>query len=113
MNLPNDGRLLRIYIGEADRFQGKPLYEAIVLKAREMHIAGATVLRGVMGFGPTSRLHTAKLLAISEDLPLVIEIIDQKDRIDMLMPIIEKMVPRGLVTMESVQVLHYRAHDGQ
>jgi PII-like signaling protein len=111
MKVPQDGYLLRVFIGEADRWQGKPLYEAIVLKARELHMAGATVLRGPMGFGANSRLHTAKILRLSEDLPMVIEIVDGKDKIDELMPHIDEMVQEGLVTLERVQVIKYRGGD--
>ena len=110
MKIPQDGYLLRIFVGESDRWHGKPLYEAIVLKARELHLAGATVLRGPMGFGATSRLHSAKLLRLSEDLPIVIEIVDGKDKIDELMPHIDEMVQEGLVTLERVQVIKYRAN---
>ena len=110
MKIPQDGYLLRIFVGESDRWHGKPLYEAIVLKARELHLAGATVLRGPMGFGATSRLHSAKLLRLSEDLPIVIEIVDGKDKIDELMPYIDEMVQEGLVTLERVQVIKYRAN---
>ena len=108
MKIPEDGYLLRIFIGEADHWHGKPLYEAIVLKARELHMAGATVLRGPMGFGAHSRMHTAKILRLSEDLPLIIEIVDGKDKIDELMPHIDAMVDEGLVTLEPVQVIKYR-----
>ncbi len=110
MKIPEDGFLLRIYIGEGDRWQGKPLYEAIVMTARQLHLAGATVLRGPMGFGAHSRLHTAKVLRLSEDLPLVIEIVDAKEKIDELMPHIDEMVQEGLVTLEHVQVIKYRAN---
>ncbi len=110
MKIPEDGYLLRVFIGEADRWHGKPLYEAIVLKARELHLAGATVLRGPMGFGANSRLHTTKVLRLSEDLPLVIEIVDAKEKIDELMPHIDEMVQEGLVTLERVQVIKYRAN---
>ena len=109
MKIPNDGYLLRIFIGESDKWRGKPLYEAIVLKARELHLAGATVLRGPMGFGAHSRLHTAKIMRLSEDLPIVIEIVDAKEKIDDLMPHIDQMVQEGLVTLERVQVIKYRA----
>jgi PII-like signaling protein len=108
MQLPEEAVLLRIYIGEADRWQHKPLYEAIVLKAREMHLGGATVLRGPMGFGRTSRLHTAKILNLSTDLPLVIEIVDSEAKIAEFLPVIDEMITGGLVTMEKVKVLHYR-----
>lgn len=107
MKLPTDATLLRIFIGEADRYQGKPLYEAIVLKARECALAGATVLRGPMGFGASSHLHTAKILRLSEDLPLVIEIVDSEPRIQQFLPELDRMLGSGLVTMEKVKVWKY------
>lgn len=107
MQIPKQALLLRIFIGEDDKFGGSPLYEAIVLKAREMHLAGATVLRGPMGFGASSRLHTAKILRLSEDLPLVIEIVDSEEKIDDFLPVLDKMMISGLVTLEKVQVLQY------
>lgn len=107
MQIPRNAVLLRIFLGEDDRHDHKPLYEAIVLKAREMHLAGATVLRGPMGFGPSSRLHTAKILRLSEDLPLVIEIVDSEEKINQFLPIVDAMMQGGLITMEKVQVLHY------
>jgi uncharacterized protein len=110
MRIPTDGYLLRIFIGESDKWHGRPLYETIVLKARELHLAGATVLRGPMGFGAHSRLHTAKIMRLSEDLPMVIEIVDSKEKIDELMPYIDEMVQEGLVTLERVQVIRYRAN---
>ena len=110
MKIPEDGCLLRVFMGESDAWHGRPLYEAIVLKARELHLAGATVLRGPMGFGANSRLHTTKILRLSEDLPMVIEIVDGKDKIDQLMPHIDEMVQEGLVTLERVQVIKYRAN---
>ncbi|HEY3394451.1 MAG TPA: DUF190 domain-containing protein [Lacipirellulaceae bacterium] len=110
MRIPQDGYLLRVFIGESDHWQGKPLYEAIVLKARELHLAGATVLRGPMGFGANSRLHTTKILRLSEDLPMIVEIVDGKEKIDELMPHIDEMVQEGLVTLERVQVIKYRAN---
>jgi PII-like signaling protein len=103
----SDAVLLRIFIGESDRFEGKPLYEALVLKAREMHMAGATVLRGPMGFGHSSRLHTAKILRLSEDLPLVIEIVDAEEKIGTFLPVIDGMMSHGLVTTEKVKVCRY------
>ena len=109
MKIPENGFLLRIFLGEADSWHGKPLYEAIVLKARELHLAGATVLRGPMGFGANSRLHTAKFLRLSEDLPIVIEIVDSKEKIDTLLPHIDEMLQDGLVTLEKVKVIKYRA----
>ena len=108
MTIPQDGCLLRIFIGESDKWKGQPLYEAIVLKARELHIAGATVLRGPMGYGANSRLHTLKVLRLSEDLPMVIEIVDSREKIDELLPHIDEMVQEGLVTLEKVQVIKYR-----
>ena len=109
MNLPHEAVLLRIFIGESDRWEHKPLYESIVLKAREMHLAGATVLRGAMGFGKSSRLHTAKILRLSMDLPLVIEIVDAEEKIEKFLPILDQMLTGGLVTMEKVKVIDYRA----
>ena len=108
MQIPHDAVLLRIFIGESDRWEHKPLYEAIVLRARELHLAGATVLRGPMGFGKSSRLHTAKILRLSMDLPLVIEIVDSDERIQAFLPELDKMMGGGLVTLEKVKVLDYR-----
>jgi uncharacterized protein len=107
MQIPRQAVLLRIFVGEDDRDDGHPLYESIVLKAREMHLAGATVLRGGMGFGHSSRLHTTKILRLSEDLPLVIEIVDGEDKINAFLPVLEKIMTSGLVTLEKVQVLQY------
>lgn len=109
MEIPRDAVLLRVFIGESDRWHHRPLHEAIVLKAREMHLAGATVLRGLMGFGKASRLHTAKILRLSMDLPLVIEIVDSEEKINAFLPILDEMVGGGLVTLEKVKVLHYRS----
>jgi len=108
MNLPTDSVLLRIFIGEADRHEGHPLHEAIVLKARELHLAGATVLRGAIGFGKSSRLHTSKILRLSADLPLMIEIVDSEEKIQAFLPMLDAMMGGGLVTLEKVRVLHYR-----
>src|SRR5216110_1705300 len=108
MKIPESGKLLRIFIGESDRWHHQPLYEAIVLKARELHLAGATVLRGPMGFGKSSRLHTAKILRLSMDLPLVIEIVDGEERINAFLPDLDKMIAGGLVTVEKVRVIEYR-----
>ena len=109
MPLTRDAMLLRIFIGEDDKLGGKPLYEVIVLKAREMHLAGATVLRGPMGFGASSRLHTTKILRLSEDLPLVIEMVDSEEKIGDFLPALDKMMSggSGLITLEKVQVLQY------
>lgn len=111
MQIPKQAVLLRIFLGENDTFGDRPLYEAIVLKAREMHLAGATVLRGPMGYGMSSRLHTAKILRLSEDLPLVIEIVDSEDSINGFLPKLEEMIASGLVTLEKVQVLQYGKPD--
>ncbi|MDQ0326713.1 PII-like signaling protein [Rhodopseudomonas julia] len=105
-----DARLLRLFIGESDEHEGRPLYEAIVLKAREMGLAGATVLRGPMGFGRSSRLHTSKILRLSEDLPLIIEIVDTAERIESFVRAAEPMLGSGLVTLEKVEVVRY-GHD--
>jgi PII-like signaling protein len=107
MQMPKNAILLRIFMGESDRCGHQPLYEAIVLKAREVHLGGATVLRGPMGFGHSSRLHTAKILRLSDDLPLVVEIVDSEDRINAFLPILDGMMSSGLVTIEKVQVLQY------
>lgn len=109
MQIPKQAVLLRVFIGENDECAGRPLYEGIVLKAREMHLAGATVLRGPMGFGASSRLHTTKILRLSEDLPLVIEIVDAEDKINAFLPTLDAMMSSGLVTLEKVQVLQYGA----
>ena len=109
MQIPHEAVLLRIFIGESDRWEHKPLYEAIVLKAREAHLAGATVLRGPMGFGKSSRLHTAKILRLSMDLPMVIEIIDSEEKVQAFLPALDAMMGGGLLTMETVKVIDYRA----
>ena len=109
MQIPHEAVLLRIFIGESDRYEHHPLYEAIVLKARELHLAGATVLRGPMGFGKSSRLHTAKILRLSMDLPLVIEIVDGEEKIQSFLPVLDKMMGGGLLTLEKVRVIEYRA----
>jgi PII-like signaling protein len=107
MGLPENAVLLRIFLGENDKHEGKPLYEAIILKARELHLAGATVLRGPMGYGHASRIHTAKILRLSDDLPLVIEIVDGEEAIKGFLPHLDRMMSGGMVTLEKVQVLHY------
>lgn len=107
MQIPRDAILLRMFFGEDDKFERLPLYEAIVLKAREMHLGGATVLRGPMGYGHSSRLHTAKILRLSEDLPVVVEIVDSEAKINEFLPVLDKMITSGLVTLEKVQVLQY------
>ena len=107
MMIPRNAMLLRIFVGETDRWNHQPLYEAIVMKARAMHVAGATVLRGPMGFGHSSRLHTAKILRLSGDLPLVIEIVDSEEKIQAFLPALEPMISSGLVTTEKVQVIQY------
>jgi PII-like signaling protein len=107
MQIPKQAQLLRIFIGEGARLDGKPLYEAIVLKARELHLAGATVLRGGLGYGHSSHLQTAKILRLSDDLPLVIEIVDSEEKITAFLPILDGMMDSGLITLENVQVLQY------
>ncbi len=108
MKLPEQAVMLRVFIGESDRHGGKPLYEQIVLKARELNLAGATVTRGILGFGADSRLHSAKLLDLSEDLPIVIEIVDTQENIDRILPFIDETVVEGLVTLEKMRVIKYR-----
>jgi PII-like signaling protein len=107
MQVPKDAVSLRIFLGENDKHQGKPLYEAIVLAARTAQLAGATVLRGPMGFGHSSRLHTAKILRLSEDLPLLIEIVDSEEKVNAFLPTLDAMMGSGLVTLEKVKVLRY------
>jgi PII-like signaling protein len=107
MQMPKDAMLLRIFCGEDDKFEQQPLYEAIVLKAREMHLGGATVLRGPMGYGHSSRLHTAKIMRLSFDLPVVIEIVDTEANINRFLPELDRMMSSGLITLEKVQVLQY------
>lgn len=108
MKLEGEGTLLRIYVGESDRWQGKPLYEAIVLAARDHRLAGATVLRGPMGYGASSHIHTSKIVRLSEDLPIVIEIVDTEEEIHEFLPVLDAMVTEGLITLEKVQILRYR-----
>ena len=111
MQIPDEAVLLRVFIGESDRWEHKPLYEAIVLKARELHLAGATVLRGSMGFGKSSRLHTTKVLRLSDDLPIIIEIVDSEDKIQAFLAVLDQMMGGGLVTVEKVKVIHYRGSE--
>jgi PII-like signaling protein len=107
MQVPRQAQLLRIFIGEGDQHRGRPTYEAIVLKAREMQIAGATVLRGALGYGHSSRLHTSKILRLSDDLPLIIEIVDSAEKIAAFLKALDAMTPSGLVTLEDIQVIQY------
>src|SRR5438477_2661151 len=107
--IPAEGILLRIFIGESDRHEGKPLYEWLVLKAREAGLAGATVMRGIEGFGAHSRLHTAKILRLSEDLPIVVEIVDAREKIEAFMPLVDDAIHEGLATLERVTVRFYRS----
>jgi len=109
MTIPEDGCLLRVFVGESDRYGHHPLYEAIVLKAREQGLAGATVLRGLMGFGKHSILHTAKILRLSEDLPMIVEIVDSREKVENFLPLLDEMISDGLVTLERVKVIHYKA----
>ncbi len=108
MKIEGEGQLLRIFIGESDRWNGKSLYEAIVRKAREQGLAGATVLRGLEGFGASSRIHTAKILRLSEDLPIVIEIVDKAERIEAFLPELDRMVGEGMITLEKAHIVAYR-----
>jgi hypothetical protein len=108
MKLEGEGLLLRIFVGDSDRFQGEPLYEAVVRRARELGLAGATVLRGVEGFGAHSRIHTARILRLSQDLPIVIEIVDRAERIEAFLPELDEMVDEGMVTIEKIRILRYR-----
>ena len=112
MKLPEEGKLFRIFIGETDRHDGKSLYEAIVLKARELNLAGATVFRGIMGYGATSRIHSVKVLRLSEDLPVMIEIVDTEENIGRILPFLDETVTEGLITMERVSIIKYR-HAGE
>ena len=109
MKIPSDGQLLRIFIGEQDKWEGKPLHEVIVLMARKMGMAGATAIKGFMGFGCKSHLHTTKLLRLSEDLPIVIEIVDSEEKINQFLPHLDDMVREGLITLEKINVIMYRA----
>lgn len=111
MHLPEDGVLLRVFVGESDTWEGKSLYRAIVEEARRMNLAGATVLRGIMGFGAASRIHTTRFLRLSEDLPIVIEIVDTRERVEEILPFLDRVVKGGLVTMEKARVIRYR-HGG-
>jgi hypothetical protein len=111
MQIPTEGKLLRIFVGETDRWHGKPLYEAIVEEARKRGLAGATAWKGFMGFGRHSRMHTAKILRLSEDLPIVIEIVDAAEKIEAFLPDLDAMVQEGLVTLERAEVLMYRGPD--
>ena len=107
MKITGEAKLVRVFIGESDHWHGVPLYEAIVRKAREIGLAGATVIRGVEGFGANSRIHTAKILRLSEDLPILIEIVDKEDRIQKILPILDEMIGEGLITMEKVEIIKY------
>ncbi len=108
MKLSGEGKLLKVFVGETDKYKDKPLYEAIVLKARELNLAGATVFRGIMGYGATSRIHSLKLLRLSEDLPVMIEIVDTEENINKILPFLDETVTEGLITMEKVNVIKYR-----
>ncbi len=111
MRIEGEGQLLRIFVGESDRWESVPLYEAIVRRAREHGLAGVTVLRGIEGFGARSRVHTTKILRLSEDLPIVIEIVDKAERIEEILPVLDEMVTEGLITQERVHIIAYR-HNG-
>jgi PII-like signaling protein len=107
--IEGEGKLLRIFIGESDTWHGRPLYESIVRRVRETGLAGATVVRGIEGFGADSRLHTSRILRLSEDLPIVIEIVDTPDRIDEVLPLLDEMIGEGMVTLERVEIVAYRS----
>jgi len=109
MKIPADGMLLRIFIGESDRHNGRPLYEVIVNEARQRGLAGATVWKGFMGFGAHSRMHTVKILELSQDLPIVIEIVDAKEKVEAFLPLLDGLVSEGLVTVEPARIILYRA----
>ncbi|TFU25086.1 DUF190 domain-containing protein [Thermus tengchongensis] len=109
MKLEGEAKLLRIFVGESDRFEGRPLYEAIVLEAKRQGLAGATVFKGFMGFGAHSRIHTAKVLQLSEDLPVMVEIVDAEEKIRAFLPVLDEMVKEGLVTLEKVEVIRYQS----
>ncbi len=111
MGLKGEAKLLRIFVGESDRYLGRPLYEAIVLKAREAGLAGASVFRGIMGFGGHSRIHAARVLRLSEDLPVMIEIVDLPEKIEAFLPTLDAMITEGLVTLERVEVVWYRGRN--
>ncbi|MER3450788.1 MAG: hypothetical protein C4298_05700 [Thermus sp.] len=113
MKLSGEAKLLRIFIGESDRWKGRPLYEAIVLEAKARGLAGATVFKGFMGFGAHSRIHTAKILQLSEDLPVMIEIVDSAEKIEAFLPVLDEMVQEGLLTLEKVEVIRYQARKGE
>jgi len=113
MRIPREAVLLRIFFGENDRFQRLPLHEAIVLKAREMHLGGATVLRGHIGFGHSSRIHTSKSLRLSQDLPVVVEIVDSQEKIDLFLPVLDGMMSSGLITIERAEVLQYGTEEAR
>lgn len=109
MKLPEEAQLLRIFIGQSDKHKHRPLYEVIVEEARRRGMAGATVLKGILGFGAQSRIHTAKILRLSEDLPIVVEIVDKPERVAAFLPDLDAMIPEGLVTLETVRVIVYRS----
>ncbi len=113
MQLPENAMLLRIFLGQDERHEHQPLYEAIVMKAREHHLAGATVLRGPLGFGHSSRIHTTKVLRLSQDLPMVVEIVDSEEKINTFLPVLDEMMTGGLVTLEKARVIDYRAEQDQ
>jgi hypothetical protein len=112
VKIEGEGKLLRLFVGESDTWHGKPLYQAIVERVREQGLAGATVIRGIEGFGADSRIHTSRILRLSEDLPVVIEIVDTAERIDKIVPLLDEMVTEGLLTLERVQIVAYRSSSG-
>lgn len=111
MRIEGEGHLVRIFIGESDTWHGKPLYRAIVERVHEAGLAGATVLRGIEGFGAHSRIHTTRILRLSQDLPIIVEIVDRPDRVEAILPFLDEMIAEGLITVERVQIIAYRAED--
>jgi PII-like signaling protein len=111
--IEGEGKLLRIFIGESDTWHGRPLYEAIVHRVREQGLAGATVIRGIEGFGADSRLHTSRILRLSEDLPVLIEIVDTPERIEQVLPLLDEMIGEGMVTLERVEIVAYRSSESR
>lgn len=111
MKIEGEGQLVRIFIGESDTWHGKPLYRAIVERVREAGLAGATVLHGIEGFGTHSRIHTTRILRLSEDLPVIVEIVDRPDRVEAILPLLDEMIAEGLIAVERIQIIAYRAKD--
>ncbi len=113
MRLAGEAKLLRVFVGESDRYEGRPLYEAIVLEAKGQGLRGASVFKGIMGYGAHSRVHTAKILQLSEDLPVMVEIVDEEEKIRAFLPTLDRMMREGLVTLERVEVIRYLPGEGK